>query len=84
MSEDYVTIRQYFKELLDNKDCRVIRFSPYGTMYGANPKSKKPARVSIQLPKEICNTNLKDLDNWVLVVVAIPRKTIEELPEEEE
>jgi hypothetical protein len=79
---DYVTIGEYFREFLENKECRVLRFAPYGTMYAANPKTKKPTRVSIKLPPEICNTNLKELDNWVLNIIAIPRKVI--FPEEEQ
>lgn len=74
--KEYATIGEYFHDFLDNNECRIIKFVPYGTMYAANPKTKKPTRVSITLPSEICNTNLKELDNWVLIVVAIPREVV--------
>ena len=80
--EDYISIGKYFKEFLDNEDCRVIRFMPIES-WSANPKTKKQTRCKILLPKEICNTNLRDLDNWFLSIVAIPRKLIEELEEKE-
>jgi hypothetical protein len=71
---DYVTIGEYFSEFLESEECRVIRFALYGQCYGANKKTKKPARVSVRLPPEICDTNLKDLDNWILTIVAVPRE----------
>ena len=71
---DYLTIEEYFREYLESKECRVIKFIPYGQSYGANKKTKKPARVSVGLPSEICDTNLKDLDNWILTIVAVPRE----------
>ena len=73
---EYVTIEEYFREFLENKKCRVIKFSPYGQMYAANPKTKKPARISVGLPSEICNTDLRDLDKWSLTIVAVPRELI--------
>ena len=73
---EFVTIGEYFSEFLENKECRVIKFRPYGQMYAANPKTKKPARVSLGLPSEICNTDLRDLDKWSLTIVAVPRKLL--------
>lgn len=75
--KEYITIGAYFHEFLENKECRVILFTPYGTMYAANPKAKKPARISVGLPSEICGENLKDLDKWALTIVAIPREVLE-------
>lgn len=40
------------------------------------PGQKKPARVSVALPPEICNTDLRDLDKWMLTIVAIPKELI--------
>ncbi|HUW90961.1 MAG TPA: hypothetical protein VMV43_10670 [Candidatus Nanopelagicaceae bacterium] len=80
---EYITIGKYFHEFLENKECRVILFTPYGTMYAANPKTKKPARISVGLPSEICGNNLKDLDKWALTIVAIPRAVLETEKEKE-
>lgn len=78
------TIGEYFKSVLDNKKCRVIKFYPYGTMYAANKKTKKPARITIAIPNDLGNTeNLKFLDDWMFTIVAIPRKVIEELKKED-
>lgn len=41
---EYITIGKYFHDFLENKECRVILFRPYGTMYAANIKTKKPER----------------------------------------
>jgi len=35
---------------------------------------KKPARVSISLPEEICGKTLNDLDKWAFIIVAIEQK----------
>ena len=75
---EFVTIEEYFREFLENKECRVIKFRPYGQMYAANPKTKKSARISISLPSEICNTDLRDLDKWSLTIVAVPRELLRE------
>ena len=76
-----ITIRTYFKDYIDNKECRVLNFVLYGNSYGANYRTKKPARISIALSKEVCGENLKDLDNWVLKIIAIPRSVV--FPEED-
>ena len=80
----FYTIGEYFKSVLNNKECRVIRFFPYGTMYAANKKTKKPARITIAIPNDLGNTeNLKFLDDWMFTIVAIPKKVIEKLKEED-
>jgi len=35
---------------------------------------KKPARVSMSLPTDICGKDLKDLDKWAFVIIAIDKK----------
>ncbi|MFX0141414.1 MAG: hypothetical protein ACFFDN_47690 [Candidatus Hodarchaeota archaeon] len=86
MSEDnnYVTIRRFFEPFLDNNECRVLRLALYGQQWASNPKTKKPARLTIALPPEIVDTNLKALDDWAINLIAIPRRLIEELKEKEE
>ena len=76
--KDYITIGQQFEDFLDNKNCRVFPFYFDGSLTGAN-KKRKHARISIGVPNEICNTNLKDLDKWCLYAVAIPRDAVKEV-----
>ena len=71
----YVTIGEYFREFLESEVCRVIKFIPM-EIFGANLKTKKPARVKIVLPPEICNTDIRDLRKWSLTIVAVPRELI--------
>ena len=72
---DYVTIGEYFSEFLESEECRVIKFIPM-EIFGANLNTKKPARVKVVLPPEICNTDIRDLRKWSLTIVAVPRKLI--------
>ena len=83
--KDFMTIGEYFKDVLENKECRIIKCVFYGNLTASSGtgKNKKPCRVSIALPKEICDNNLKALDDWFLTIVAIPRKTINKLKENE-
>ena len=84
--KDYITIGTFFDNFLKNKNCRVFPFRFDGSSTAAN-KKRKHTRISIGIPNEICNTNLKELDNWCLYAVAIPRddfkKVIEQIEEEE-
>ncbi len=73
--KDYITIGAFFKPFLENKDCRVFPFRFDGSSTAAN-KKRKHTRISIGIPNEICNTNLKELDNWCLYTVAIPREVL--------
>lgn len=69
----------------DNGDIKTFSFIQYGSSYGAN--GKKPARVSIQMPIDMCNENnrnLGELRNWKMFIVAIPREKWKEVIEEEE
>jgi len=70
--EDFFTIGDFFDGFLEDKDCRVFNFSFDGQLTAGN--KKRTTRVSIQIPREICDQNLKELDNWCLFGVAIPRK----------
>lgn len=57
------------------KDIIVFKYSRYGQSTGASyqgKKLKKPARTSIELPTEICDTNLHDLKKWKMFIIAIP------------
>lgn len=72
---DYITIGEYFREYLESEECRVIKFIPM-QIFGANLNTKKPARVKVVLPPEICNTDIRDLRKWMLTIVAIPKELI--------
>jgi len=82
-NKEYVTIGEHFKPFLENKDCRVFPFRFDGSLTAAN-KKRKHTRISIGIPNEICNTNLKDLDNWCLYAIAIPREVLKKWEEEQE
>jgi hypothetical protein len=71
----YITIGKYFREYLESEECRVIKFIPM-EIFGANLNTKKPARVKVVLPPEICNTDIRDLRKWSLTIVAVPKKLI--------
>lgn len=62
------TIREYFKPILDNKDVLLFRMVYHGQSYAGN--DKKPTRVSIIIPKEIANNNLKFMNDWNFTIVA--------------
>lgn len=47
-----------------------------GAFYIAN-KNHKLARGSIVFPKEVCSDNLKTLDDWFIVLTAIPREKLD-------
>lgn len=79
----YVTIEKYFREYLENNECRVIKFMPCGQSYSANKKTKKPARISVALPPEICGADLRDLNKWSLTIVAVPIEIIHPKKKEE-
>lgn len=48
-----------------------------GAFYIAN-RNHNLARGSIVFPKEICSTNLKTLDEWFIVLTAIPSSKMNE------
>lgn len=77
----YYTIKEFFKPFLDNKNCRVFPFQFNGSSTAGN--KKRVARVSISVPREMCDTNLKDLDNWCLFAIAIPREVLIKYEENE-
>lgn len=70
MSDDKpITIGKFFSEVLEDVDCRVLKFAPF-EIWG---KTKtKPARVKIALTDEICGIDIRDLRKWNLFIVAVP------------
>ena len=74
-TQEFIKIREYFEDHLDNPNARIIKFIPI-ELWGANHKTKKQARFKILLPSEICDENLKEFDKWFLTIVAIPKEDI--------
>lgn len=72
----FLTIREVFEKYLDNQNCQVFRFEYDGNLWAAT--EKKPCRVTIMLPRTVIDSNLKDLDKFLLLGVAIPRKEIKD------
>lgn len=79
MSEK-LTIREYFKPILDNKDVTLFRMVYHGQSYAGT--DKKPTRVSIIIPKEIAENNLQFMNEWEFIIVA--KKIAKEVKEENE
>ncbi len=75
----FETIKSMFNLVLEDGRIRIFPLERNGQSYAANKKTKKSARISISIPKEICDENLQDLRNWKMFVVAIPNKVIDEL-----
>lgn len=73
----FMTIREFFKSVLDDRDIQVFRMAFDGQCYAST--AKRNARVSIGLPRTIVDGNLKALDDFLFFGVAIPREIIERL-----
>lgn len=68
----------------DNGEIKAFPFIQYGSSYGA--KGKKPARVSVQMPIDMCNENnrnLGELRKYKMLVIAIPKEKWEQVITEE-
>lgn len=65
-----------FDEFHDKPDTKIFQLVLNGACYGAN--KKKPARISIQMPIDICNENNKNLgelqDLFMIVMVMDKQK----------
>jgi len=68
-----ITIIDIADNFIKENDTKFFRFVMNGQSWGAT--DKKPARVSIAMPPDICNNknrNLGELNNWFIVCMAIP------------
>ena len=68
-----IKIIDFMKEFIDDEDIITFKLAFDGQVYSAN-KTHSSARGMIMFPKEICKDNLKDLDKWVMCVIAIPKE----------
>lgn len=68
-------------EIKDGETCICdMLFS--GAVYAGN--EKKSAKATILLPKEICHTNLKDLNQWDIKIFAVKREAFNKILKEDE
>jgi len=66
-------ILQYINSIPDNLKLAFFNLSYDGQCYAGNPKRKTNTRVSIIIPKDIANDNLKYMSNWNFVIIGIKR-----------
>lgn len=72
--ENQPTIREYFKNLLDDKDIYLFKLCYDGQCYAGNDKKGKAhrnTRVSILIPKKIAENNLKFMNDWNFIIVGV-------------
>lgn len=70
------TIREYFQDLLDDKDVFLFNLIYDGQSYAGNNKkgkARRNTRVSIIIPKEIAQNNLKFIYDWNFIIVGIKK-----------
>lgn len=71
------TIREYFKDFLDDKSLFLFRMVYDGQSYAGNDKkgkAKRNTRVSIIIPREIAENNLKFMHDWNFIIIGIKRE----------
>lgn len=72
----FATIREFLEPFLDMIGIQCFKMVLDGQCYASNSKGRN-ARISISLPKTVIDKNLKDLDKFVFIGIAIPRKFID-------
>lgn len=80
MTEDEIQINISMKKIIEDfakEPDGLIFFQMVGDgpFYIAN-RNHKLARGTVVFPKEVCSDNLKTLDDWFIVMVAIPIEKI--------
>ncbi len=74
------SIKETIKHFLeDEKNSIVFNFKRYGRCTAATFKKGLPARISIEVPKEVCGEDLRDLDKWRIFLIAIKEVELEKL-----
>jgi len=59
-------------DLINNNECPVFKFIYDGNQTAGN--GKRAARISIAMPKDIVNLDLRTLNNYFIIGMAIPKK----------
>lgn len=79
------TTFEIMEELKDDyENMKVFPFYQNGASYSANHKKGVPARISIALPSDIVDDDLKELDNWMFRVIAFRKSKLDEMGKEED
>ena len=71
------TLREIFNKFREDDDTIIFQFLQAGTSYGAT--DKKPARVSIQMPNDICNNknrNLGEIGKYIGIVMFMSKEKV--------
>lgn len=77
------TIKETIKQFIeDEKNSIVFNFIRHGRSTAATFKKRLPARISIEVPKEVCGEDLRDLDKWRIFLIAIKEDKLKKLIEE--
>lgn len=77
------TLFEIFEKFRNDKDTRIFQFIRVGSSYAAT--DKRSARVSIQMPNNICNNknrNLGELNNYLGIVMFMPKEKVEKFMKE--
>jgi len=71
------TLLEIFEKFRKDDNTKIFQFVQTGTSYGAT--DKKPARVSIQIPGDICNNknrNLGEIGKYLGIVMFMPKEKV--------
>ncbi len=72
-----INIIDVVDKFIKNDDVKFFHLLRNGQATGKN--GKKPARAMFTIPEDICNEtngNLKALENWVFIAMAIPKQKV--------
>lgn len=71
MNDKRPTIREFFEKELDSEDAFLFRMCYDGQSYAGT--KKRSTRVSIIIPKEIAEDNLKFMREWNFYIIGFKR-----------
>ena len=71
-----VAISKVLKKFVDDEECPIFEMIQNGNSYAANIKKNREAQISIALPLKVCGDNLRDLEKWRVLMIAIPKNKV--------
>ena len=77
------TLQEIFEKFRKDEDTILFQFMKYGQSWGATDKT--PARVSIEIPNDICNNknrNLGEVEKYTGIVMFILKEKVKEFMKE--
>lgn len=77
------TLREIFEKFRNDDGTRIFQFLRIGQSWGAT--NKRPARVSIQMPNDICNNenrNLGEINKYIGIVMFMDKEKVEKFMKE--